>query len=161
MADRTSLGTFSKVWGTTTSDGTLRRVKKNRLATLLISIAFASPGALMVWMLACRNVPVENQVDVPFAIPEPATPADAAETIWRAGRKLGWVIAPISDDVLEGTLRVKAHVVVVKIPYDTRHFSIVYERGQGRAPKSDGTVHENYNVWMQRLAEKICAEPQR
>jgi len=141
------------------SAGTPGGVKSHFRRASVAQLAALAGGLLVLSLLACRHVPVENQLDVPFATPGPSTDAEAAEVIWRAGRKLGWEIVPAGDGALEGTLRVRKHAAVVTIRYDTARFSITYLRSQGLQAKPDGTIHENYNVWVRQLAAKIRTEP--
>ena len=86
-----------------------------------------------------------------------STVEDIDEAIWRAGRKLGWSIAVLSPGRLRGTFHHRRHVAVVSIAHDGQLFSIRFEGSENLREDRD-RIHERYNVWVARLAEKIEAE---
>lgn len=121
----------------------------------------ASLALILICVLsACRTlVPVDDVVDRPLATaPASATSADVGEAIWRAGRKLGWEIEREAPGTLRGVLRIRSHSAAVAITHDMRRFSIRYIESANL--RYDGNrIHPNYNVWVERLAAKIRAEP--
>jgi hypothetical protein len=115
---------------------------------------------LLVGIPACRTLaPIVDVVDQPLrAAPATATSGDVDEAIWRAGRKLGWRVEPGSAGSLRGVLRIRSHTAVVAITHDMRQFSIRYVDSTNL--RHDGNrIHPNYNVWIERLAAQIRAEP--
>ena len=121
-------------------------------------------GVLMLGLaatfVACRTVPIVSIQDERLSTDGSTALPDAAEAIWRAGRKAGWDIEPISPGELQGTYRLKAHLAVVRITYDTSHFSIRYE-GSENLLRSGNLIHHNYNTWVRSLADQIEREPVR
>jgi hypothetical protein len=55
-----------------------------------------------------------------------------------------------------GTLNVRSHTAVVDIPYSTKSYSITYSSSQNlKYDEAAGTIHSNYNGWIQRLENTI------
>jgi hypothetical protein len=61
---------------------------------------------------------------------------------------------------LEGTLRLRTHTAVVDIPYNDKEYSIVYKSSEG-LDAGNGTIHNNYNGWVQNLDRAIRTELSR
>lgn len=49
---------------------------------------------------------------------------------------------------ISGALKLRKHVAVVDIPYDTRSYSIKYVDST-ESNYADGNIHKNYNGWIQ------------
>lgn len=68
--------------------------------------------------------------------------SEVYDAIVEGGQVRDWKIRQIEPGHAEGTLFVRSHVAKVDIYYDTDGYSIEYE---------DGTIHGNYNKWVQNL----------
>lgn len=119
----------------------------------LRAIAFFS---LFLFAVACAKevLNVEAQPLYPIG---PVTQKQVGDAIRRAGAGLGWIMRPVSPGKLEATLRLREHVAVVDIEYDTKTFSIRYKDSQNL--NYDGrTIHRNYNSWIRNLERAINAQ---
>ena len=119
-------------------------------------------GALLACAIAlsvagCRLAPRYDATNT-LRTPASARLSDASEAIFRAGRKLGWEVEIVRPGELMATLRHHGHVAVVDITHDLHRFQIRYRNSQNLLVDGD-RIHENYNVWIQRLEAKIREEP--
>jgi hypothetical protein len=112
----------------------------------------------LVVAVGCRTAPIHDVVDAKLLVQPASTTADIDEAIWRAGRKLGWSIAVLSPGRLRGTFNHRRHVAIVSISHDDELFCIRLAGSQNLRHHGD-RIHERYNLWVARLAEKIAVEP--
>ena len=74
-----------------------------------------------------------------------------------AGTSLGWTMKDAGANKLEGTLRLRTHTAVVDIPYSDHAYSLVYKSSEN-LDAGNGTIHNNYNGWIQNLDRAIKTE---
>jgi len=121
-------------------------------------------GCLMIVLFAafvgCRTAPIASIQDEKLWTDGATSLADAAEAIWRTGRKVGWNIESVAPGELRGTLHMRMHVAVVQITHDESHFSIRYESSENLL-QSGNLIHRNFNAWLRSLADQIEREPVR
>jgi hypothetical protein len=119
--------------------------------TLLFAVAVAAAG--------CTSQPIYNVTDAPVtAMSGKALSMNEVQTaIVRAGVPLGWQIAPEKPGRLTGRLALRTHVAVVDIEHNTKTYSIKYRESTDLNEK-DGTIHRNYNSWVQNLDRAIRAQ---
>jgi hypothetical protein len=86
-----------------------------------------------------------------------ATDEDISEAIWSAGRRLGWRVNKIRSGEMRATREIRLHSASVNIRYNHSNFSIHYIKSEN-LDEEDGEIHENYNVWIKRLENKIQDE---
>ncbi len=86
--------------------------------------------------------------------------AQVRSAIITAGTSLGWRIADAGSGRLEGTLNLRNHTAVVDIPYSAKSYSITFKRGEN-LEVGEGTIHKNYNGWIQNLDRAIRTEISR
>jgi len=124
-----------------------------RLQMTLAALAVA--GALA----GCTTAPIMNVNDA--AVTSPAgktlTNEQVRGAIVRAGAALGWQMKDEGPNQLSGTLQLRTHTAVVDIPYSTTSFSIKY-RSSIDLDEKNGTIHKNYNGWVQNLTRGINAQ---
>jgi hypothetical protein len=77
--------------------------------------------------------------------------------IIRAGGKLGWKIDETTSGQLRGMLMLRAHTAIIDIMYDENTYSIKYNSSTN-LEHSKGTIHKNYNGWIQNLQREIDVE---
>ncbi|MEM7169025.1 MAG: hypothetical protein AAF530_02575 [Pseudomonadota bacterium] len=111
----------------------------------------------LIFVAACRLAPVENVESASLGAPANATMEQVEEAIRRAGLGLGWQMVPEAPGDIKGTLRLRSHVAVVDITYDTKTYSINYLDSQN-LKYEDGRIHKNYNSWVQNLSNAIQVE---
>lgn len=119
------------------------------LAALLIAMTLAG----------CAGAPIMNVNDAPVtsAAGKALTREQVRGAIVSAGATLGWKITDESPNVLVGTLMVRTHTAVVAIPYSANNYSIKY-RSSANLDEKGGSIHKNYNGWIQNLTRDINAK---
>ena len=121
----------------------------------LTGLAAAALGG--AGLAACaRTAPVQDVEGRQFV--GAGSLATRANQIRRAGAGRGWQMEEVRPGLIRGTLHLRDHVAVVDIPFDTQRFSIRY--ADSRNLNYDGRlIHQNYNSWVQNLANDIVAQP--
>lgn len=113
---------------------------------------------LAVVFVGCRSGAVYNVNSASF-VPMDAqkvTMDNVARGIIRAGASLGWQMQKAGDGEIIGTLHLRDHMAQVKIPYDTKSYSIVYQNSSNlKYDATNNTIHSNYNGWIQNLDRAI------
>ncbi|WP_207538038.1 hypothetical protein [Sabulicella rubraurantiaca] len=105
---------------------------------------------------ACgRQAALVSEVDGEFQ--GPGNLSDRALQIRRAGASLGWSMSDFQPGLMRGTLNLRSHQAVVDIPYDRNRFRIRYVDSTN-LNASAGTIHPNYNSWVQNLRNAIMRE---
>ena len=80
------------------------------------------------------------------------TMPEIKKAIMTAGAGLGWNVKEESPGHLVGTLHLRTHTAVVDIPYSTETYSITYKSSSNlQHDPEDGTIHSNYNGWIENL----------
>jgi hypothetical protein len=116
-------------------------------------------GAVVVLgIVACTAVPIYNVSDVPAttASGKALTANQVRQGIISAGSALGWRMVDAGPGRLEGTLNLRTHAAVVDIPYSATKYSIQYKSSEN-LNAADGSIHKNYNGWVQNLDRGIRA----
>ena len=108
---------------------------------------------------ACTTAPIMQVKDSPVATASGNAPAkeQVRSAIVRAGAGLGWQMRDEGTDMLVGTIMLRTHVAVVEIPYSPKAYSIRL-RSSMNLDEKDGTIHKNYNGWVQNLTRAINAQ---
>ena len=111
-------------------------------------------------MTACAPTMVRNVTDAPVVSNKaPLSLDDVRIAITRAGTGLGWVMIEEEPGLIKGTLRLRTHVAIVDVTYDTSTYSIQYVDSTNlNYNESKGTIHKNYNGWIQNLDTAIQRE---
>lgn len=117
--------------------------------------------AIAVLALAgcARTAPIMQVQDVAVT-PSSSKSLPASEVrkaIITAGTSLGWNVRDMGPGKLEATLNLRTHAVVVDIPYSAKTYSILYKSSEN-LQASGGTIHSNYNSWVQNLDRAIKTE---
>lgn len=123
---------------------------------------FHSKLAVMALVLAvagCSAVPIMNIKEAPVvsASGKAMSSAEVRSAIVRAGTTLGWQIKDEGPNMLVGTIILRDHSAVVEIPYSAKNYSIKY-RSSTNLKESGGSIHKNYNGWIQNLTRGINAQ---
>jgi hypothetical protein len=116
--------------------------------------------ALLLALAGCvRTAPIYQLDSVPVTVSSGKSLADAQvrTAIVAAGTSLGWRIGDAGPGLLEGTLTLREHIAVVEIPYSGSSYAIRYKRSTNLNER-DGTIHSNYNGWVQNLDRAIRTE---
>ena len=127
-----------------------------RKRAMSVAVA-AAVGAIC--LSGCTAVPVYNVTDasVNAAAGKSMEASQVRQAIMIAGGALGWRISDAGPGRLEGVLRLREHAAVVDIPYSASRYSIQFKSGEN-LKGADGTIHKNYNGWVQNLDRGIRAE---
>ncbi len=111
----------------------------------------------LVLLCGCRSAPIYNAKDVSISPRMSASEEEIAEAIWSAGRRLGWQTEIVSDGNIKAVRHIRDHSATVSIRYSRTSFDIYYVNSENL--DYDGqSIHENYNIWISRLAKKIQNE---
>ena len=115
--------------------------------------------AVVIVMAGCSSAPILNVRDtaITSATGKPLSKAEVRSAIVRAGSALGWQIKDEGADVLVGSIQLRKHTAVIAIPYSAQAYSINY-RSSSNLDEHGGTIHKNYNGWVQNLTLGINAQ---
>lgn len=115
-------------------------------------------AAVLLAVSACIIAPIYNVTDAPVttAAGKSLTATQVRQAIVTSGAALGWKIVDAGPGRLEGTLALRTHTAVVEIPYSASKYSIVYKGGEN-LQAANGSIHKNYNGWVQNLDRGIRA----
>lgn len=116
-------------------------------------------AAALLALSACRSgAPIQN-IDAAPIVSESKSVSqeDVQKAILRAGRALGWEMKPTAPGMILGTLYLRTHAAVVDIRYTPKTYSIQY-KDSSNLDFRDGTIHKNYNGWVQNLDKAIKAQ---
>ena len=111
---------------------------------------------LAIGPAACTVAPIYNVTDAPTTTPsgKALQASQVRQVIITAGSSLGWRIVDAGPGRLQGTLNLRTHSAIVDIPYSAIKYSIQYKGGENLMA-ADGTIHKNYNGWVQNLDRGI------
>ena len=116
---------------------------------------------LVMVVVGCRGgAPIFNVNEAtvnPVSGKEP-TMEDVTKAIIGAstGSTPAWNMQVLKPGHIVATLHVRSHMAVVDIQYTTKSYSITYKESSNlKYDAGDGTIHSNYNAWVQRLDNNI------
>jgi len=117
-------------------------------------------AATLLSMTACAPVPVRNVVDAPVVTNVDSVMLnEIRDAVTRAGASLGWIMVEEEPGLVRGTLRLRSHVAIVDVIFDTSTYSIQYVDSTNLDySEANGTIHKNYNGWIQNLDTAIQRE---
>ena len=112
--------------------------------------------AVTAALTGCATAPIMNVNDaaVVNAGGKTLSSEQVQGAIVRAGAALGWQMKVSGPNLLTGTLQLRTHTAVVDIPYTSSSYSIKY-RSSVNLNESAGSIHKNYNGWIQNLTKGI------
>ena len=122
-----------------------------RIIGILVAASALALGA------CAAGQPIHNVESAPIVAQKNLSMNDVRTAIIRAGSGLGWQMQPEGPGRIKGTLNVRQHMAVIDVSHDTKSYSIKYRDSQGLNAK-DGTIHKNYNGWIQNLDKRIRTE---
>lgn len=127
----------------------MKNIVKLSVSVLLIGFVF----------IGCRSAAVYNvsnsQIETTASVDKIYT------AIKKAGYSKGWNITKVKDGLAQGELNLRTHKALVDIPYSKNSFSINYKNSTNlKFDPTKGTIHKNYNGWIQNLENAIKFEVQ-
>jgi hypothetical protein len=116
-------------------------------------------GIALVMVAGCRTAPIYNVTDAPVVVAagKQATMSDVKNAIFRAGNRLGWQMTDTAPGVIKARIELRAHTATAEVKYTTTAFSIQYLDSSNLDAKG-GTIHKNYNGWIENLQREIRDE---
>ncbi|HVS26593.1 MAG TPA: hypothetical protein VHE58_04765 [Burkholderiales bacterium] len=124
---------------------------KNIKLGLIIAAGILLVAACATPVLNIANAPLQTGSGQKISLDQ------AGKAITAAGATLGWQMETVSLGNIVGTLKLRSHVAVVNISYDTQSYSINYKDSVHL--NYDGSrIHPNYNGWIQNLDKGIRAQ---
>lgn len=116
-------------------------------------------GALvlaLIFMSGCRSATVYNVMDAPTGVKSSTQEDKVFEAIKKAGISLGWIVKKVEPGVATAQLNLRSHMALVEIKYDKKDYSITYKNSMNlNYDPAKGTIHSNYNGWIQNLNQAI------
>lgn len=112
---------------------------------------------------ACTSKPVHDLDDqlVPVAVSGNRLSLDSVEhSILDASRKRGWIARVVEPGLIEAQISVRSHGANVLIPFSEDSYSIHYKDSEN-LDFDDGSIHRNYNKWVNNLSKTIRQELQQ
>ena len=114
-------------------------------------------GSLVVFLLlltGCRSGVVYNVIEHPIETKH--TQDEVFNGIKKAGMSLGWNIKKVAEGEAIGKLALRSHLAIVSIKYNANSYSINYKNSTNlNYDAGKGTIHSNYNGWIQNLKNAI------
>jgi len=107
-----------------------------------------------------RCAPIQNVTSAPV-IPKPGTTLteeQVKQAIIRAGAALGWKMVESGPGKISASIALRKHMATIEIPYSTKEYSITYKDSANLDAIGDGTIHKNYNGWIQNLNRGIATQ---
>jgi hypothetical protein len=110
-------------------------------------------------LAGCNTMPIQNvsEAAVVTATGKDLSSEQVRVAILRAGAALGWQMKEEGPGMLVGTLQLRNHSATVAVPYTARSYSVQYRASMNLEEKG-GTIHKNYNGWIQNLTRGINAQ---
>lgn len=114
---------------------------------------------VIVAVTGCTVAPILNVSEAPAinASGKSLSHEQVRGAIVRAGAALGWQMKDEGANMLVGTIQLRTHSAVVAIPYSAGTYSVKYRSSTG-LDENGGTIHKNYNGWIQNLTRGINAQ---
>lgn len=119
---------------------------------------------MLVGLANCRMSQLQNieNTAVAYSSGEERTLDQIEKAIIKGGAVRGWVMSPAGPGHLIGTLRLRSHVAIVDITFNTKTYSIKYKDSTNLKYRknSDGIeyIHSNYVSWIRNLRTSIDSE---
>lgn len=127
---------------------------KKRVTLILLSLVVV----LCVMSLGCRKrAPITEPSNLSLSAYGTFTQEQVRDAILRGGTNIGWQMREEKPGVVLGTWIARSHNVTVEIPYTDKGYTIKY-RSSVNMREGQGTIHPNYNRWVDRLNRNIAAE---
>ncbi len=109
----------------------------------------------LLTLVGCKNKPVYNVEKAP--ITKSHNLEELSKAIKRAGASLGWRMKDEVPGEIVGILNLRKHMAKIKIIYNTENYSINY-LDSSELNYDGGSIHSNYNGWIQNLDKNIQAQ---
>ena len=107
--------------------------------------------AIAIVACASAKVPVHNYSGVPISAKSNPTLDDVGKAIVKGGTAAGWQMSEIKPGAIIATYKVRTHTAVVDVKYTTATYDIVFQTGDPGLKYDAGTIHQNYNTWVENL----------
>ena len=128
-------------------------MKRNVLILLMLTVA------LCLTSVGCRKgVPITEPGNPSISAYGKFTKTQVRDAILRGGSNIGWQMREEVPGVVLGTWNARSNSVTVKIPYSEKEYTIKYHSSENMLDGGDGTIHTNYNRWVDHLNRNITAE---
>jgi len=120
---------------------------------------FLGLGAIilaLLFMSGCRSSAVYNVMNTPAGVAKKTSDDQMFKAIKQAGISLGWIVKKVKPGVASAQLNLRSHMALVEIKYNKKEYSIIYKNSLNlNYDKEKGTIHSNYNGWIQNLDNAI------
>ena len=106
---------------------------------------------------ACSSVPVYNAKNVVVMTKASISENEIADAIRSACHQRGWIVEKVGEWKIKATTHIRSHTASVMIHYTKSTFDITYY-DSNNLDYNGHSIHKNYNIWIQQLAEIIKSE---
>ena len=125
-----------------------------RLAKLVRFARIAGLALLVLPLFGCA-AKIQNVTHHPLLVDADPTLGEAEEKIRAGAANRGWIVEAEAPGVLVAKIQVRVHTAVVAIKHDATHFDVEYRTSENLNDNGDGTIHNNYNKWVNHLVLAI------
>ena len=131
-----------------------------RIFVRLAATAAIAAAATSAQAGCFRCDPILNIASAPVTTStgKPLNKEQVKAAIIRAGAALGWQMRDDSAGKITGSIMLRKHTANIEIPYSATEYSINYKDSINLDAGTDGTIHKNYNGWIQNLNRGINAQ---
>lgn len=124
---------------------------------MMRSLKFSILGLVTLLVVAC-TAPIMQVESQPFPDDtQKLTMDQLQDAIIKAASSREWTVKKISTGKLRATYAPRDHVAKVEIDFSQQEFSILYVDSTN-LKYSGGTIHKNYNRWVNNLKVDIQRE---
>ena len=119
-------------------------------------LSFLAALAVVFGLGCATGQPIYNVESAPIIPPsgKSLSMAEVQQAILRAGTQLGWQMRPEGPGRISGSIALRTHTATIDVEHTTKTYSIRY-RDSSNLDARDGTIHRNYNGWIQNLEKAI------
>ena len=116
--------------------------KKIVISILLVGLFFQGCSKKV---LTFNNVPIKQEVAI----------GKVTKAIQVAALQKGWQTRVVEPGVIIAKIDSRKRMVEVKIKYDTKNYSIIYQKSSANLKYTGTKAHRTYNSWVANLSKNI------
>jgi hypothetical protein len=89
-------------------------------------------------------------------VPAGTSIATLEDALIKGSAKTGWRTAKTAAGVMESTLQIRQHTVIVTITYSAASYTITYKDSTNMKYNADkNSIHNNYNKWVRNMDKNV------
>jgi len=111
--------------------------------------------AMVVAACASAAIPVRNYHAVPITAKSNPSLEQIGKAIVAGSVAAGWQANEVKPGAIVATYRIRSHLAVVDIAYNTKSYDITFKEGDAGLKYDGQNIHQNYNSWAENLERVI------